>query len=198
MCLSNAKPIRNINDDNNQEQIGDSKTEFEVDNINIAKDDEYNINIFCVNKSTKAQPTLKSPRCKEYKVQVMVNNSLTSVIADTGAKVSVCGTSQARRGNLLSKMTPSTTNIKPYNSPSLPVYGEARCSVTFGSTSVPVVWHILSGSCEPILAGHLCEQLGIISFNESPPSHHPVRMIYANAPSDKKDILQNAPFSRKL
>lgn len=62
---------------------------------------------------------------KDFKVQVVVNNSLDTVMADTGARISVTGTKQASKWGLLSKMVPSKTRIKPYNSPTLPVHGEA-------------------------------------------------------------------------
>lgn len=63
---------------------------------------------------------------------------------------SVCSI-QAKRWNLLSRMIPSTAKLKPYNSSPIPVLGTARCAVTFSSTSIPIEWHIITGSCEPIL-----------------------------------------------
>ena len=40
---------------------------------------------------------------KDFKVQVVVHNNIARVIADTGARVSVCGQSQAKQWNLLGK-----------------------------------------------------------------------------------------------
>jgi hypothetical protein len=88
-------------------------------------------------------------------------------------------------------MEPSKTKLKPYGSTPIPVHGEARCAVTFGSTSIPVNWHIQSGACEPILAGSACEELGIIQFNESPAPFQPIRMIETDVPSESKQLLQN-------
>ena len=83
----------------------------------------------------------------------MVNNNIDTVMADTGARIAVCGTKQAKKWNLLSKMTSSKARINPYSSLTIPVYGEALCAVSFGESSVTVKWHIISGSYEPILSG---------------------------------------------
>ena len=92
---------------------------------------------------------------QDFKTQVVVNNNLTSVTADTGARVSVCGTKEAKKWGLLERIVPSRIKIKPYNSTPIPVFGVSRCAVTFGMRSVPVLWHIIEGSCE----------LGILKFN---------------------------------
>ena len=111
-------------------------------------------------------------------------------IADTGAKVSVCGTAEAKKWNLLDRMTPCTTKLKPYNSAPIPVLGISRCAVTFGSTSIPVEWHIISGSCEPILSGQSALQLGIIKFSREADMYHPVLMIDNSAIGDEKERVQ--------
>ena len=150
----------------------------------------YSINIFRIKTTKRVLPEYISKK-KDYSTHVMVNNRLAKLIADTGAKVSVCGTAQARQWGILSRMVPSKTRLKPYGSAPIPVHGEARCAVTFGSTSVPVNWHIVSGSCEPILAGSACEELGIIQFNESPAPFQPIRMIESDVPSESKQLLQD-------
>ena len=152
----------------------------------------YNINIFQVNKVTQAMPKYRSTISNsDFKVNVMVNNSLAGVIADTGAKVSVCGTVQAKKWGLLGKMSASTATLKPYNSSPIKVYGEARCAVTFGATSVPVVWHIISGSSEPILSGLAAVQLGIIKFNKFSKPFHPINMISRTRSDLSREMLQN-------
>ena len=70
----------------------------------------------------------------------------------------------SKKMDMLHKLVLSNVKIKPYNGPPIPVYGEVMCAVTFGANSVPVKWHIISGSCEPILAGNIAIQLGIIQF----------------------------------
>ena len=52
------------------------------------------------------------------------------------------------------------TKIKPYK-----------------SESIAVFWHIISGSCEPILAGNSALQLGIIKFSTQPDTFQPILMI---------------------
>ena len=86
-------------------------------------------------------------------------------------------------------MVPSKVKIKPYKSNAIPVYGITTCAVTFGSSSIPVQWHI-SGSCEPILARDKGLQLGIIDFNAKPNILQPINMIDKSVSNDEKDPLQ--------
>ena len=70
--------------------------------------DVYDVNLFHIKTSTdKGLSNLRSPiqNKRDFKVQVVINNHLDSVIADTGARVSVCGTVQAKKWNLLNRMT---------------------------------------------------------------------------------------------
>ena len=97
------------------------------------------------------------------------------------------------RKPVLGKMIPSKVRIKPYKSTPIPVHGQARCAVTFGQTSVPVMWHIISGSCEPILAGKMALQLGIIDFNANPDTFHPILMIDAEDKGNLQEILARYP-----
>ena len=157
-------------------QLDDNRRLSSNNTLDEVEKSAYNVNIFKINTTKRVLPEYITKR-KEYKSSVMVNNRLARVTADTGAKVSVCGTKQAKDWGLLSRMVASKTTLKPYQSAPIPVHGEARCSVTFGSSSVPVSWHIISGSCEPILSGAACEELGIIQFKKSPEPFHPIRMI---------------------
>ena len=151
----------------------------------------YNINIFHIKTSKNSVlPKLKSNRSNDFRASVIVNNCLSSPIADTGAKVSVCGTQQAKRWNLLSRMIPSQVKLKPYNNEPIPVTGTARCSVTFGARSVPVGWHIISGSCEPVLSSDAAMQLGIIKFSQTPDIFQPIRMIDQDAVGESKEAVQ--------
>ena len=85
---------------------------------NLKDDDEnsaYNINIFRINTTKRVLPEYITKR-KDFKSHVMVNNRLAKVTSDTGAKVSVCGTKQAKEWDLLSRMVPSKMTLKPYQS----------------------------------------------------------------------------------
>ena len=89
-------------------------TEEPTDDSDTAEEDLYNITIFrtkSTNKSPRPKLLSHAPKKNDFKVQVIVNNSLDSVIADTGARVSVCGTSQAQNWNLLDKVVPSSVKI---------------------------------------------------------------------------------------
>lgn len=161
------------------------------------EEDCYSINLFRLKASRKVKPSLSSniSRKMDFKTEVVINNCLDTVIADTGARISVCGTVQAKKWDLLGKMTRSRTRIKPYKSPPLEVHGEARCAVTFGNTSIPVIWHVISGSCEPVLSGTASLQLGIIKFADKPGIYEPVLMIDAKAKgkTQKQSILKRYP-----
>ena len=133
VCRS-SKPLRKVEfseEENNSENEEDDP-------------DPYNFNIFRIKANENA------PRCKllsklenknDFKCEVIINNKLDTVIADTG------GTNQAKKWNLLDRMTPSKVKIKPhnrmtpckvkikpYNSKVIPVYGISRCTVSFGGT----------------------------------------------------------------
>ena len=132
-------------------------------------------------------------KTRDFNAQVIINNSLAKVLADTGASVSVCGREQAKKWNLLSRMVPTTTKIKPYNSPTIPVIGIAKCAVTFGSTSIPVDWNIIDTPSEPVLAGQSAVQLGIIQFDSQPEVYQPVQMIQCSKKEALQDILKKYP-----
>ena len=85
-------------------------------------------------------------------------------------------------------MLPSSQKLKPYNSEPIPVLGVARCAVTFGQTSIPVLWHVIKGSCVPILSGNAARELGIIRFNSKPNVFNPIHMISS---SDSKKRIQD-------
>ena len=87
------------------------KAEFNEEENNSENEGEgpdlYNINIFRIKANENA------PMCKllsklenknDFKCEVIIDNKLDTVIADTGAHVSVCGTNQAKRWNLLDRI----------------------------------------------------------------------------------------------
>ena len=145
-------------------EIGDGDEESSV----------YNVNIFRLQKrADQAEICYKD----DFNVQLVINNHLDSVLADTGAKVSVCSLKQAKKWNIIERMNESKVRIKPYKSTAIPVVGESRCSVSFGKRSVPVVWHIIKETCEPVLSGMIARTLDIIKFQPNPETFMPVKMI---------------------
>ena len=149
----------------------------------------FNLNIFRIRVGGKHSDF--KPTQNDFKVQVISNGALTNVTADTGAKVSVCGYSEAQRWNLVNKMSPTTVQIKPYNSNPIPAKGVARCAVTFGETSIPVEWYILDGKCEPILSGAAAVELGIITFSKTPQLFQPLNRISTSIKKSDQEIIQN-------
>ena len=168
------------------ENLNDDETETNV----AISNDIYNLNIFKV-ELTKNSEYKQMVNNHEFNVEVVVNGSLTSVTADTGAKVSVTGKHQAIQWNLMSKITPTNVRIKPYNSPPVDAIGKARCAVTFGETSIPVEWYILDGKCEPILSGNAAVNLGIIQFTKNPPVYKPIKMVDSDIRENNKEQIQN-------
>ena len=63
----------------------------------------------------------------------------------------------------------------------------------FGETSILVVWHIISGSCEPILSGNAALQLGIIQFNKKDMGFHPILMKEKDCETNLQNILACYP-----
>ena len=115
-------------------QIDSEEAETEQYN----EEDMYSINLFRIKASKgSAKPHLKSVK-SDFTAQVVINNRLDRVVADTGARISVCGTTQARKWGILDRLTPSKVKIKPYESDPIQVYGEAWCSV---------VWHPSCVAC---------------------------------------------------
>ena len=104
-----------------------------------------------------------------FKATVMINNKFAKLLADTGAKVSVCGMKQAKAWGILHLLQPSDAKIRPYQSKPIPVRGVCTVGVTFKNRTVPVTFHVLPGSCEPILAGKMAEELRILVFQGDGP-----------------------------
>ena len=163
-------------------QVKDEDTEDEV----------LSVNLFRIDKAGTPSLTRPAESLKhDFKAEVVVNNSLATVIADTGARVSVCGTKQAEKWGLLEKILPSKTRLKPYNSEPIKVEGVARCAVTFGKRSTPVIWHIIRGSSEPILSGNAAVQLGMLQFNQEPETLLPIHLINKKCSPQNKNDLQD-------
>ena len=99
-CPSKNKQVNQISKDTDSAR----NTETPTDKVGRIDVTDICPNIFRVSESTDG---------KEFKVQLMINNSLASVIADTGAKVSVCGEIEAKQWNLDKKIIKSNATIKP-------------------------------------------------------------------------------------
>ena len=68
----------------------------------------YNVNLFRIT----TQNVLKNQCNEDFAVEVVVNNTLATVIADPGAKVSVCSLEQAKKWKLMDKMFTRNTKLK--------------------------------------------------------------------------------------
>ena len=180
MC-KNEKAVHEVSSDGALEDEQDS--------------DIYNINLFRIKQQgLKLESGVDDD---DFKVQLVINNNLDSVLADTGAKISVCGYNQAKKWNLVDRITKTQVKIKPYKSEVIPAIGVAKCAVTFGQTSVPVSWYVIKESCEPVLSGNKAKQLGIIKFSPCPEAFMPVNMIEQEDKNSLQEILQKYPENFK-
>ena len=129
----------------------------------------YAMNIWRVKKSTNTSPRFKALKKDiphhNFKTHVVIGNKLAKLLADTGALVSVCGMRQAKEWGIPDRLQPSSAKIRPYQSAPIPVRGVVTVGVTYNNITIPVEFHVLPGSCEPILAGRMAEELNIIVFN---------------------------------
>ena len=82
---------------------------------------------------------------------------MDAVLADTGAKVSVCGVDTAKKWNLLERMTKSNVKIKPYKSTAIPTVGTSVCAVSFGDRAS--IWD-LSNLSQSLKCGQDGRQAG--------------------------------------
>ena len=187
------KIVSNINTDNN-----DSSEEEPPDT------EAFQLNIWKINVNNSPDPKFSSNIENDFMRYVTINNHVTKVLIDTGAKVSVCGKKQAKSWGLLEKLQPSTAKIHPYNSPPISAYGTALCCATYKDRSVPVLFHILTGSCQPILEGTKATQLKIIVIDADDKVFNPVNLShdqqdqdYGKLNSDICSVIQNYPHNFK-
>ena len=111
VCRSKNQ-VKAVAADKEQYEIPENQGNNE-ENSNDASVTTYSVNLFVI-KSSSQQSRKKikyANRDKnEFKAQVIINNSLISILADTGAKVSVCGTTEAKEWGILDRMSSSKAN----------------------------------------------------------------------------------------
>ena len=164
--------------------------EAQVNEVNVTSgesNDEpvYNVNVFRLKSNSSS--------CNDFQFEMIINNHFDSVLADTGATVSVCGSKQAERWGLLDRISKSNVKIKPYRSQPIPTLGTSTCAVSVGSCTVPVQWHIINEDCEPVLSGKKAVQLGLIKLNPKSETLMPINMIKCKDKKNIQDILAEYP-----
>ena len=97
-------------------------------------------------------------------MELLINNHLDTIFADTRTGVSNCGLDKAQKWNITDQMLNTNVKIKPYKNRFMPAIGATTCGISFGDRTVSVRWHIIEESCEPILAGSKASQLGVTLF----------------------------------
>ena len=73
------------------------------------EDKIYNVNLCGISTANLTSQNSKTHNNNEFKVEVIGNSTLATVIADTGAEVSVCSLRQAKKWKLTEKMFLSNT-----------------------------------------------------------------------------------------
>ena len=84
----------------------DEDRQMPNDDMKDVEDKVYNVNLFRISRANLTSQNSKTHNNNEFKVEVIVNNTLRTVIPDTGAKVSVCSLRQAKTWKLTEKMFP--------------------------------------------------------------------------------------------
>ena len=84
----------------------DEDRQMPNDDMKDVEDKVYNANLFRISRANLTSQNSKTHNNNEFKVEVIVNNTLRTVIPDTGAKVSVCSLRQAKTWKLTEKMFP--------------------------------------------------------------------------------------------
>ena len=176
----NEQPVRNV----------DPSIAKLTDPVTTVTEDVYNVNLF------RVKDEAQSKDADHFKVDLLINNHLDKVLADTGAAISVCSVRTAKKWGLLDKMSSTRVQIKPYGSESISAIGASKCGVSFGDRTVPVQWHIIDDDCEPILAGKKSEHLGIVRFRKTPDTLMPINMIKladTTLKSQLQDVIASTP-----
>ena len=166
------------------------RSEVQVNEVTVPDEDSsdellYNVNVFRLKTSRVSHD--------DFQFEMIINNHFDKVLADTGAAVSVCGSKQAKRWGLLDRMSKSCVKIKPYKSQPIPTLGESTCAVSVGKRTVPVKWHIIDEECEPVLAGKMAVQLGLINLSAKSDIHMPINMIKGENKKNIQDIIAKYP-----
>ena len=109
----------------------------------------------------------KVRRKKGYKVQVKINGHEINTTADTGAEINVMTEKTAQ--NLELKIQKTKMKISPYGAKSFKATGQIVTDTMFGQKTTPTIWYVVKKDVEALLSGETAEELGIITFRDTPP-----------------------------
>ena len=181
-----APSVNEVREDDQQSVVKEQSVS-RVSTAHNQRSEVYNINIFRL--------TMDKATNDDFKVRVVISGLVITILADTGAKISVCSRLDAVRWDILKKMVRTNIDIKPYgkNTPLIKPLGVARSTVTYQSRSIPVDWYIIEDDCEPILAGKRAETLGIISFAPRAQVFTPINMISMDMNSRIQNVVAQYP-----
>jgi hypothetical protein len=125
----------------------------------------------------------------KYEVEVIINGKETTAYADTGADLCIMSHENAKHLRL--PLSKSRMKIRPYGSKAKSCKGKYTGTVMFGDAVANTTIYVINKQAETLLSGAVCEQLGIIAFNDTA-----VRSVKANEPelsAEKAELLHTFP-----
>ena len=128
----------------------------------------------------------------KYKVTVTINETPIKVFADTGADVCVMSVKNAKKLKL--KIQSTDMKIKPYGSSAKRCLGEYIGTIMYNDAVTNVKIYIIENNVETLLSGPVCEDLGILKFEEQAK----IRKVHTSG--DKGNLIRQFPeiFSGKV
>ena len=109
----------------------------------------------------------KVRRKKGFKVQVQINGCNINTTADTGADINVMGEKTAKTMDL--KIEKTKMKISPHGAKPFRAIGEVMTDTMFGQKKTQTIWYVVRKDVEALLSGETAEELGIITFRDTPP-----------------------------
>ena len=126
-----------------------------------------------------------------YQIEVVVNENVVPVFADTGADISVMSLKVAKQIKL--PLNKTKVKIRPYGSKPLKCVGYYEGTIMYGSTVANSRIYVIKQPVETLLSGRLCEELQILKFHPQPSmdTQPPVRSVSAD--NYKESLIQQYP-----
>ena len=136
-----------------------------------------------VRRTVDKRQRVKKPR---YQVEVVINEQVVNMFADTGADISVMSVKKAEEIGLALNKT--KMKIRPYGAKPIKCKGYYVGPAMHGDAVTNVRIYVVDKEVETLLSGQASEALGIIKFNK----HHAIRQIQTTK-NAKKHPLVNFP-----
>ncbi|XP_077974499.1 uncharacterized protein LOC144430437 [Styela clava] len=107
--------------------------------------------------------TIRNITKPRYRVEIIVAERRIKGFANTGADINVMSKSSASKLKL--PLCKTKIKLRPYGSKPIRCAGYYEGSIMFKNAATTARFYIVPGDSETLLSGQLCEELGIIKFN---------------------------------